>query len=175
MEPLVEKAVAFARKAHEGQYRKGARRVPYVTHPLGVMAILRREGGVTDPVVLAAAALHDTVEDCGVTHEELTAEFGAEVAGVVIEVTNLPGEKGPLAKKAEEARAPTLSYRAKLVRLADKTYNVRELASNPPPWSPETKVAYVESAKRLVAAMGRVHEEMEANFAKAAEAALAAV
>jgi len=171
---LVERAVAFARKAHEGQIRKGASGAPYITHPLGVLEILR-SGGVTDPVVLAAAALHDTIEDCGVTYEELAAEFGAEVAGVVAEVTKPAGAKGPAAKKAEMEAAPGMSHRAKLVRLADKTYNVMDIVNDPPPWSTETKIAYVEHAVLLVAAMGPLPEAMVMGFIRAANTTMAAL
>jgi len=170
---LVVKATAFAEKAHEGQFRKGGHGIPYVTHPKSVMSTLV-EHGVTDEVVLAAALLHDVVEDCGVTVETLVAEFGADVASVVMEVTDPPGSKTK-AKKAQIEKAPTMSHRAKLVKLADKLDNVSSLVRTPPGWKPESVKGYVESATNVVRAMGQVNHGLEVAFYKAAGAALASV
>lgn len=168
---LVVSAVAFATSAHEGQVRKGGRGIPYITHPLAVKAIL--EGaGVTDQVVLAAAVLHDTIEDCGVTQAALEAEFGPEVALVVAEVSDAPGLSKTAAKKAQERNAPFMSERAKLVKLADKTANLTDIVENPPGWKPEAVRGYATSAKRIVAAMGSVHEALETGFAAAAKRAM---
>ena len=77
---LINKAIEFAVKAHSGAYRKFGN-TPYILHPLEVMAIA---GSMTDDEnVIAAAALHDTVEDAGVTIDEIEREFGARVAELV--------------------------------------------------------------------------------------------
>ena len=78
---MVEKAIAFATKAHEGQVRKGTRR-PYIVHPLEVGEIVSEM--TDDEEVIAAAVLHDTIEDCEeVTEEMLRREFGERVASMV--------------------------------------------------------------------------------------------
>ena len=69
---LVVRAAAFAAHRHGDQKRKGELKLPYITHPLEVARILIEEAGEDDPVVIAAAILHDTVEDAGVTVAELT-------------------------------------------------------------------------------------------------------
>lgn len=171
MENVVELAVAFASKAHEGQVRKGGKGIPYITHPMAVKALL--EGaGITDRVVLAAAVLHDTIEDCGATEESLAAEFGPEVASVVAEVSDAPGLSKNAAKKAQEHKAPTMSGRAKLVKLADKTANLTDIVENPPGWKPDAVRGYTTSAARIIAAMGPVHEGLEAAFKTAVENAM---
>jgi guanosine-3',5'-bis(diphosphate) 3'-pyrophosphohydrolase len=170
---LLDKATAFAEKAHEGQFRKGGHGIPYVTHPKNVAATLAAHG-VDDQVVLAAALLHDVVEDCGVTEEEMVAEFGSEVASVVMEVSDAPGSKTK-AKKAQIEKAPTMSHRAKLVKLADKLDNVDSLVKSPPGWKPESVKGYVESATMVVRAMGPVNHDLEVAFFVAAGKALASV
>ncbi|MBI3551843.1 MAG: HD domain-containing protein [Elusimicrobia bacterium] len=74
------KALTFARKAHAGQVRKGSK-VPYLSHPMAVASIVLDYGGSEDEAI--AALLHDTIEDCGATHEGLKKRFGAKVAGIV--------------------------------------------------------------------------------------------
>src|SRR5687768_13721156 len=82
------RAAAFAALKHRDQRRKGQGATPYINHPLAVANVLANEARINDPVVLAAALLHDTVEDTETTHDELVAEFGVAIAGVVAEVTD---------------------------------------------------------------------------------------
>jgi (p)ppGpp synthase/HD superfamily hydrolase len=89
-------ALHFAAEKHRDQRRKGAEASPYINHPIEVAEVIARRGGVTDPVVLQAAILHDTLEDTRTTHAELESVFGREVADVVLEVTDdkaLPSEE----------------------------------------------------------------------------------
>lgn len=81
---LLLKALEFAAVKHCGQRRKGADAAPYINHPIAVANILCNEGGVTDPVVLAAAVLHDTIEDTGTSREQLKRLFGPDVARIVL-------------------------------------------------------------------------------------------
>lgn len=171
MDTLVDRAIAFATKAHAGQFRKGPGQVPYIIHPLAVIKLLRFAGEVSDEVTLAAAALHDTIEDCGVSYETLVAEFGAEVADVVVEVTNAPGLNGREAKDAQIAKAPYMSQRAKLVKLADKAANVADLLEHPPGWKRESVLGYIDSSTKVVAAIGPVSRGLELAFKMAASAA----
>lgn len=176
MTPL-EEAVLFATRAHGGQSRKapeGAVLIPYITHPLDVMTRLVRHG-IKDQVTLAAAVLHDTVEDCGIAYEVLVEVFGREIADVVMEVTDPPGMSKRKAKDLQVVRAPTMSRHAKLVKLADKTSNVADILSNPPGWKPEAITGYTLSCGRVVAAIGPVNEGLEAEFAAAYQAVVGAV
>jgi guanosine-3',5'-bis(diphosphate) 3'-pyrophosphohydrolase len=85
---LVLHAVRFAAWKHRDQRRKGKGRVPYINHPLDLAHVLWFEGGVTDATVLAAALLHDTIEDTQTSVQELQGEFGERVAQIVMEVTD---------------------------------------------------------------------------------------
>ena len=78
------RATDFAAIKHRDQRRKNGD-IPYVNHPIGVARILIQEAGIDDTATLAAAILHDTVEDTDATHEELVAEFGQEIADLVAE------------------------------------------------------------------------------------------
>jgi guanosine-3',5'-bis(diphosphate) 3'-pyrophosphohydrolase len=151
----LEQAIIFATTAHEGQQRSGAARLPYIVHPLDVMGRLVR-AGVTDEVVLAAAVLHDVVEDTGVTVEMILDEFGLDVANVVAEVTDPEGVSKTKARALQVERAPKMSARAKLVKLADKVSNVADLVANPPDWQPGSIGRYTDHARRVVAALGEL-------------------
>ncbi|NXN61735.1 MESH1 pyrophosphohydrolase, partial [Rynchops niger] len=93
----------------------------------GVARILAQEAGVTDTVVLQAALLHDTVEDTDTTFLEIEERFGAEVRRVVEEVTDDKALPKMERKRLQIERAAGSSPRAKLVKLADKLHNLRDL------------------------------------------------
>lgn len=77
---MIEEAASFAAKAHQGVFRKGTE-IPYITHPMETAVIV--SGFTDDPEMIAAALLHDVIEDAGVTKEELEARFGPRVAQLV--------------------------------------------------------------------------------------------
>lgn len=160
VKPHVRKADKFAEKAHAGQYRKGKPgtvQIPYIEHPRAVLRILHDEAGVTDHIALTAALLHDTMEDCGVSHQNLVAEFGHDVADLVQELTN-PADFGPGGKTAwQSEHAKTMSARAAMVKTADKTANLRDLVNSPPDWPADRKRKYFEDAREVVQAMGKPH------------------
>src|SRR5690242_4270916 len=85
---LVIRSAAFAAHKHRDQRRKDASATPYINHPLALAQILTVEGGVTDAATIAAALLHDTIEDTETTSTELGGQFGAEIASIVEEVTD---------------------------------------------------------------------------------------
>ena len=85
---LVLKAAAFAAHKHRDQRRKDAKATPYINHPLALAQALCEEGGVDDPIILAAALLHDTIEDTETSYDELRGQFGARIADIVAEVTD---------------------------------------------------------------------------------------
>ncbi|XP_045142276.1 guanosine-3',5'-bis(diphosphate) 3'-pyrophosphohydrolase MESH1 isoform X1 [Echinops telfairi] len=120
-------AVDFAARKHRRQRRKDPEGTPYINHPIGVARILTQEAGVTDIVVLQAALLHDTVEDTDTTLEEVEQHFGAQVRSLVEEVTDDKTLPKLERKRLQVERAPHTSPGAKLVKLADKLYNLRDL------------------------------------------------
>lgn len=82
------KCVNFCAIKHRFQKRKDPEGTPYINHPIGVANILVEEGGVTDPDVIMAALLHDTVEDTDTTLDEIEKQFGTKIRGIVCEVTD---------------------------------------------------------------------------------------
>lgn len=148
---LILKATHFAAHKHRNQRRKGIDAVPYINHPIDLANLLWNKAGIHDEVVIAAALLHDTVEDTETTFDELEHEFGIVVRNVVAEVTDdkrLPQEER---KRLQVEHAPHLSARARLVKLADKISNLRDILSSPPTgWSPERKLAYFHWGKNVI-------------------------
>lgn len=158
-------AIAFAAERHRDERRKDARASPYINHPLQVADALASEGGVSDLTTLMAAVLHDTVEDTDTTLEELVERFGTKVARVVKEVTDEKLLSKVQRKREQVVRAPKLSKRAALVRLADKTCNLRDIAGHPPKdWSVERKQAYFAWAEEVVGGLPHVNKKLRRAF-----------
>lgn len=134
MSELVAKAAEFARLAHEsiGQRRKYTNE-PYIAHPQAVAATV---ADVTDDaVIIAAAWLHDVVEDTPITLEQLTEEFGTEVAGLVSDLTNASTEidGGRQQRKAiDRQHTAQADPRAKTVKLADLIDNLSDISATDP-------------------------------------------
>lgn len=123
---MVERAIEFATKAHEGQVRKGTTR-PYIVHPLEVGEIVATM--TDDEEIISAAILHDTVEDCeGVTVEGLAKEFSDRVASLVAQESEDKSKSWYERKSATIERLRTASYEVKLIGLADKLSNIRGIA-----------------------------------------------
>ena len=159
------KAVAFAADKHRNQRRKDAEASPYINHPIALANVLANEGGVDDVTVLCAAVLHDTIEDTETTPEELQAIFGPKVASVVMEVTDDKSLEKSVRKQRQVEHAPHMSREAKLVKLADKISNLRDIIASPPAdWSAERKQNYFEWAAKVVAGVRGVHPDLEAIF-----------
>jgi len=122
---LVERAYRRAREAHEGQLRRSGE--PYITHPVAVTQILADLG--LGPKTLAAALLHDTVEDTDYSLERLRADFGDEIAMLVDGVTKLDKVKYGDSAQAETVRkmivAMSKDIRVLVIKLADRLHNAR--------------------------------------------------
>lgn len=157
------KAAIFAAEKHKGQKRKSDDS-PYINHPLGVAHILNDEGGVTEIEVLQAAVLHDTVEDTDCTLDEIEANFGARVRGIVGEVSDDKSLNKGARKRAQIEHAAGKSRGAKLVKLADKLHNFRDLQKRPPAgWSTERVQGYFVWGRAVLAEFGRgVNDQLEA-------------
>ena len=101
---LIVRAAAFAAERHRDQRRKDADASPYINHPLALADVLANEGGVTEAIVLAAALLHDTIEDTATTARELAEAFGQDVAGIV---SRSPMTNRCQSRNASSARSST--------------------------------------------------------------------
>lgn len=162
---LILRAALFAAHAHRGQKRKGHGTVPYVNHVIEVAELLAREGEVDDARMIAAALLHDTVEDTATTFEEIADQFGDDVRALVEEMTDDKDlEKGER-KRLQVEHAPHLSARGKQIKLADKVSNIRDIVHRPPPdWTLERRRAYVRWGEDVVAGCRGVNERLEKLF-----------
>ena len=128
---LLDEAIIFAVQAHSGQFRKGTNR-PYILHPLEAAAIV---ASMTDDLeVIAAAVLHDTMEDANVSLAEITSKFGPRVAGLVQAETenkreDLPASDTWLIRKQETIKAlkAERDIAVKMLALADKPSNIRAI------------------------------------------------
>jgi guanosine-3',5'-bis(diphosphate) 3'-pyrophosphohydrolase len=165
---LILKALRFASWKHRDQRRKGVGAVPYINHPIELAEVLWFEGRVHDPIVIAAALLHDTIEDTETTSAELRGAFGPLVAGVVEEVTDTKWLRSRARKELQVAKAAKSSHRARLVKLADKICNLRDIKAYPPrDWSLERQRAYFDWAKRVVDALRGTNARLERRFDQA--------
>ena len=128
---LLDRAIVFAVHAHAGTERRG-KGYPYLVHPMEAMEIVATM--TADQELLAAAALHDTVEDTDVTVEQLRAEFGERIASLVADESDVMPEgmteeaSWHQRKQAAIDRLSKASYDAKMVALGDKLSNMRAIA-----------------------------------------------
>lgn len=162
------KAIAFAADKHRSQRRKDAEASPYINHPIALANVLANEAGIEDEKVLIAAILHDTIEDTETTESELARVFGKEITAIVIEVTDDKTLPKAERKRLQIEHAPSISRRAKLVKLADKICNVRDIDSKPPAnWSLERRREYFDWAKAVVDGLRGAHPTLEHLFDEA--------
>ena len=162
---LIQKAHEFAKKAHEGQQRLSGDE--YLTHLVGVADILAELH--MDSVTIAAGLLHDILEDTKVTYDQLKAEFGEEIANLVDGVTKISTRQfqDSALRQSESTRkmlvAMAKDVRVILVKLADRTHNMRTLEFLPPErrekLARETLDIYAPLAHRL--GMSKIKSELE--------------
>lgn len=130
--------------------------------PTGVAHILTEEGGITDPIVIQAAILHDTVEDTAATFAEIEQHFGAAVCSIVREVTDDKALPKAERKRLQIEHAAGSTSGAKLVKLADKLYNLRDLQRcRPAGWTETRCVDYFAWAEQVVRGLRGVNEALE--------------
>jgi guanosine-3',5'-bis(diphosphate) 3'-pyrophosphohydrolase len=162
---LLIKAYDFAANKHRDQRRKDALESPYINHPIAVAQTLWTTGGIRDSTTLLAGILHDTLEDTDTQAAELEAIFGTSVRAVVEELSDdksLPKEER---KRLQIEQAPKKSQQARLVKLADKICNVRDILQAPPKsWSVDRKIAYIDWAAAVIAGVRGSNPAMEELF-----------
>lgn len=156
------KCMDFAAIKHSTERRKDSLQTPYINHPIGVANILANEGDVQDLNVLMAALLHDTVEDTNTTLIEIEENFGEEIRKIVEEVTDDKSLGKSDRKRMQIEHAKTCSFKAKLVKLADKLYNLRDLERETPVgWTKERVDEYFAWAKMVVDNLRGANELLE--------------
>jgi len=165
------RAYNFAAAKHAGQARKGEAGEPYVNHLTEVAQLVAQATGGEDVDLVIAAVLHDTVEDTQTTFDELAAAFGPRVAALVAEVTDDKSLEKSERKRLQIEHAGHASAGAKIIKNADKTSNLRALATSPPAgWSDQRKTEYLDWSLAVVARCRGVNAWLEARFDAAAAA-----
>jgi GTP diphosphokinase / guanosine-3',5'-bis(diphosphate) 3'-diphosphatase len=165
----IMRTLTFAATKHRDQRRKDAEASPYINHPIALATILANEVGIIDPVVICAALLHDTIEDTKTTAKEIEQQFGHEIAAIVLELTDDKSLKKDERKQLQIDHAAHASEKARLVKLADKIANLRDIAASPPKgWDIERQREYFDWATRVVDQMRGTHPALEALFDAAA-------
>ena len=158
-------AANFAAGKHAPQKRKGAAAEPYINHLIEVAHLV--SSGLTEPDtnLIIAALLHDVIEDCDVTKDELTKRFGSDVANLVMEVTDDKSLPKRERKRLQVVNASKISARAQVIKLADKISNVRSILSSPPAdWSLERQREYLEWAGQVVNNLSVPNPVLKAEF-----------
>ena len=146
---IVERARIFATLAHEavGQVRKYTSE-PYIVHPAVVASIVARVPHTRE--MLAAAWLHDVVEDCGVSVADISARFNPRIGLIVQEVSDDPALSGMARKDAQVVKVGMISPEGKLIKVADKICNLQDVLYRPPvTWDEARKAAYFDFAERV--------------------------
>jgi (p)ppGpp synthase/HD superfamily hydrolase len=160
-------AAMFAADKHSAQRRKGGAAEPYINHLIEVAQLVSGATPELDTDLVIAALLHDTIEDAGVTQQELAERFGNVVAQLVVEMTDdksLPKEER---KRLQIVSAPKKSGRAQTIKLADKISNLRSIRNSPPvDWTEKRKAEYFEWARRVVDGFTAPNPVLKAEFAK---------
>ena len=173
---LVTRATYFAAQRHADQRREGRRREPYINHLAEVADLLSEATGGDDAALVAAGLLHDTIEDTQTSLEELRSSFGEDVASLVMEVTDDKSLPKMERKRLQIVTAAKKSRRAKLLKLADATSNVRSLAADPPAdWGADRVLDYIVWAEQVISHCRGLNPKLEHAFDTAVTGARAAV
>lgn len=158
-------AALFAAEKHVNQRRKGAAAEPYINHLIEVAQLVASSLPEPDPNLIMAAFLHDTIEDVGVTKEELIRHFGDDVADLVAEVTDDKSLPKRERKRLQVENAPKKSVRAQAIKLADKISNLRSMLNSPPVnWDQQQIDEYFAWAQRVVAGLTSPNPELKREF-----------
>jgi len=168
---LILKAAHFAAQKHRDQRRKDREASPYINHPLRVAVLLSDIGQVQDEEIIAAALLHDTIEDTDTKAEDIEKLFGARILNLVQAVSDdksLPKEER---KRRQIEHATELSSDAALIKLGDKISNVIDVTDTPPDnWSFGRRREYFDWAESVVNNCPKINPALEEYFRKVLEA-----
>jgi guanosine-3',5'-bis(diphosphate) 3'-pyrophosphohydrolase len=168
----VLRAADAAARWHVHQRRKGATQEPYINHLLEVASLVAEATEGKNAKAVIAALLHDAIEDQEVPRELIAREFGEDVAALVEEVSDDKSLEKQDRKRLQIETAHKKSDDAKLIKLADKTSNLRAIALTPPPdWSVKRRLEYVRWAQAVVSGLRGVSAMLEQQFDRAAEEA----
>jgi (p)ppGpp synthase/HD superfamily hydrolase len=168
----VLKAADTAACWHAHQRRKGKHEEPYINHLLEVAMLVAEATEGKRPDLVIAALLHDAIEDQEVPRRMIEASFGEGVASLVAELTDDKTLPKDVRKQHQVETAPYKSANAKVIKLADKTSNLRAIATSPPAdWSVQRRLDYIDWAQKVVAGLRGACPFLEWRFDEAAKQA----
>jgi GTP diphosphokinase / guanosine-3',5'-bis(diphosphate) 3'-diphosphatase len=161
--PILLMAIDFAAMRHLKQVRKHADWVPYIIHPFRVAILLWEDAEVRSEDMIMAALLHDLLEDTQTVREELGSLFGKKVL-VLVDLLTESTEVSLLDQVKE------MSKEAKMIKLADRTHNLRDLLDHPPKeWKADKVEKFILKSRQLLEALQGVHPQLEKTYAGALE------
>jgi len=162
---MILTALEFSSHKHRDQRRKDIEASPYINHPISLANVLCSEGKITDRKVICAALLHDTIEDTETTAAELKRSFGKKITKIVLEVTDDKSLEKADRKLAQIEHAKHASKHAKLVKLADKICNLRDILFSPPAeWPLKRKQEYFDWSKEVIDQVRGTNKRLEKIF-----------
>jgi guanosine-3',5'-bis(diphosphate) 3'-pyrophosphohydrolase len=156
-------ALKFASEKHIYQHKKGCETLPYINHPVYVAHLLIH-AGETDEELLAAALLHDVLEDTDASVQELQSLFGLRVTNLVIELTDDNSITYDDRKRLQIQKAPKLSADARKIKIADKIANIQDLLRYDFTWSKRRKKQYLDWSRKVVGACRGISPQLEQQF-----------
>lgn len=162
---IILKALNFAATKHRHQRRKDVHALPYINHPIQVAEMLWTVGAVRECSLIAAALLHDTLEDTEATSAEINELFGKEILAIVLEVTDDKSLPKVERKRLQVEHAPSLSIAAKQLKLADKICNIADIVESPPKhWNWQRRWDYLAWSEQVIAGLRGVNLGLERHF-----------
>ena len=162
---LIFKALKFAAYKHKNQRRKDVEASPYINHPIALADILINEAQVTDFEVICGALLHDTIEDTETSPEEIELDFGQSIRAIVEDLTDDKSLPKDERKRLQIEHAAMIHPCAKLVKLADKISNLRDINEAPPAdWDEQRKLGYFNWAREVVMQLQGTNQTLESLF-----------
>lgn len=162
---ILLQALNFAATKHRHQRRKDIHALPYINHPIRVAEMLWMVGAVRDCRLIAAALLHDTLEDTETTETEICGLFGEDITAIVREVTDDSSLPKAERKRLQVEHAPSLSSAAKQLKLADKICNIADIIESPPThWNWQRRWDYLMWSEQVIAGLRGANPALEQHF-----------
>ncbi|PHS03172.1 MAG: phosphohydrolase [Blastopirellula sp.] len=158
-------AIYFAAEKHKDQRRKNSAASPYINHPIEVAEHLNRVGKIVDEEILIAALLHDTIEDTNTTNQEIRESFGENILGLVLECTDDKSLEKSERKRLQILNAPKKSVGAKLIKISDKTCNLKSILLDPPVgWTVSRQLEYFQWASTVYDGLKGVNNPLDSEI-----------
>lgn len=164
----INEVFEYSFKKHKGQVRPNTKREPKIIHIAQVAMLVKNAGGSIEAI--AAAYLHDIIEDTDTTLKEIEVKFGKKVALLVYELTDPPDFKAMPLKIRKQKQADKMQFTqfdTKLIKIADQISNINSVLIDPPlDWNNTTCLEYINGAKKIVDACLKTNEFLEKKFMK---------